>query len=286
MFLNTGIGQQWGYITGNSLTTRIGTTSGVSITPGTSGAYGSYTEILSDTSVTSDCFWVEIIICNNNTSAEARATKFDIGIDTSGGTSYTSFIPDLLASCAGQYYNNNSVGNGGFRYAFPLYIPAGTAIAAMAATEAATARSPRIIVQLYGRPKYPHIVRAGVGVEAIGISGTGGTAVTYGTTNDGAWTSLGATTKNCFYFQHAQSVSNATMSGSCGYTSDLAADNDGTNPKIIQADCVSITASAEIMSMTQTQGWMGVAAGQTIYGRAQCNTTGDSGFTMAAYGVY
>ena len=73
---------------------------GTSVTPG-NNTYSSYVDLLSATSEDSD--WIEININSIGTSATATDTLVTIGVDPAGGTSYTDFIPHLLASAAGPY---------------------------------------------------------------------------------------------------------------------------------------------------------------------------------------
>lgn len=275
--------RQFNYLTGNATGTRVSSISGTQITPGTSGSYGSYTEVLASGSIARDCYMIDITIHRNAQTAEARDTVFTLGIDTAGGTAWVDWIPDLLAPCA-PIIGSTALAVG-INYRFPLYVKAGSSIACKAATESATARTPRVIVSLFGDPSNTANIRAGMGVEAIGVSGTGGTAVTSGTTSEGAWTSLGTTTKNCFYWQQGFGVSNATMA-TLSYTGDIAADNDGTTPNKIQEDVLITTTNGEICSLTQFESWQSVKGGETMYGRLQCSGTPDSGISMAAYGVF
>ena len=272
------------YITGNVLTTRPATAYGTVITPA-QNAYGSYTEILSDTSVTRDCYGILININSNNATTAARNTIVTIGVDTSGGTSYVTLIPDLLGSCAAPLTITGALG--GIWYYFPVFIKNGTALAAKASVNNATVGTLRVACWLFGDPTHPHLIRCGQGVEAIGITAasSSGTAVTSGTTNEGAWTSLGTTTRTCFAWQLGMGVNDGTMSA-VSYNLDLAADNNATAPKIIIQDAMAASNSTEQFSLTQQDAYMDVASGATMYGRMQCSGTADASLSMAAYGVY
>lgn len=282
LFVPSGGG--FNYVTGNVLTTRPGGTFGTVITPA-QNAYGLYTEILSDASVTKDCFGVMLNINGINTSNNIKDSLTTIGIDTAGGTSYVDLIPNLLTSCAAAYAN----GMGGHWYYFPLYIPAGSAIAAKGSVNNATVGTQRVAIWLYGAPANPATVYAGQGVESIGVTlaSSSGTAVTAGTTNDGAWTSLGTTTKKCFAWAFGMGVADASLSAGGLYHGDLSY-GDGTNQIIIDQDkYFHVNATAEDLSgQLRPPAYCDVPAGGGIYGRLQCSGTADSALSMAAYGVY
>lgn len=272
------------YVTGNVLTTRPAAAFGTSITPG-NNSYGSYTEILSDASVTKDCYGILININSIGAATTAKDSLTTIGIDPTGGTSYTDFIPHLLSSCASTF----AQGAGGHWYYFPLYIPAGTAIAAKGSVNNATVGTQRVAVWLYGAPLDPSSIIAGQGVEAIGAvtASSRGTTVTSGTTSEGSWTSLGATTKQCFAWQHGMGVNDSSMTSGGIYTTDIGV-GDGTNINIIEQDkrYFISSASEDLSGVLTPEAYFPVASGQTIYGRMQCSGTADSALSMAAYGVY
>lgn len=271
------------YMTGNVINTRPSAGYGTSITPA-QNAYGTYTEILSDASVTRDCYAIAIWISNTGQAAQNTESLTTIGIDAAGGTSYTEIIPHLMCSASSS--------NIGQWYYFPVFIPAGSAIAAKGSINNATVGTQSVAVWLWGSPKDPAMVVCGQGVEAIGINTatSNGTAVTSGTVSEGTWTSLGTTTKNCFYWQYAMGLGDSTATSGNIYACDLS-HGDGTNQVIIGSDKTYLVQSAaEIMGnlgpMSSAPSYCPVSVGGTIYGRIQCSGTSDTGLTMAAYGVY
>lgn len=271
---------QFNFIATNAA--RPSATGGTSITPG-NNTYGSYTEILSDTVVTSDCYAMMICIHSIAVSAAAKDAIVTIGIDTAGGTSYTDFISHLLASCAPAHTTPPA----GHWYYFPVFVPAGTAIAAKASVNNATVGTARVLIWLYGKPSDPTAIRYGYGVETIGANtaASNGTSVTSGTASDGAWTSLGSTTRPCFAWQYGMGCNDTTMAA-ISYYADLSY-GDGTNQVDIGRDKCYISTSVEgLGNMGYPDNYCSVPAGGTIYGRLQCSGTADSGLSMAAYGVY
>lgn len=270
------------YITGNVLSTRPAGVFGTSIIPD-QNAFGDYTEILGDASVTKDCYGILLCINSIGVSTQATDSLTTIGIDTAGGTSYVDFIPNLLTSAAAGLLA------GGIWYYFPLYIPAGTAIAAKGSINNATVGTQNIACWLYGAPIDPSHVVAGQGVESIGITAasSSGTAVTAGEADEGEWTSLGTTTKDCFAWQQGIGISDTTMTLANTYAADLSF-GDGTNQTMLEQDKLfTVPSVAETLTSRQSLPvFYPVPAGSTIYGRLQCSGTADSSLSMAAYGVY
>lgn len=268
------------YVTGNVLTTRPAAAFGTSITPG-NNTYGSYTEILSDTNVTRDCYGILININSIATVAAAKDCLCTIGIDTSGGTSYVDFISHLLCSCATTY------DTAGVYYYFPVFIPAGTAIAAKMSVNNATVGTGRVAIWLFGAPSNPENLVYGTGVETIGAvtASSRGTAVTSGTSSEGSWTSLGTTTRECFLWQMGMGCNDSSMTV-VWYHADLSYGN-GTNQRIIIQDQFFWATSSEVLgNYLYPPGQVLVPVGGTIYGRLQCSGTADSNLSLAAYGVY
>lgn len=272
----------FGYTTGNVLTTRPATAMGTTITPG-NNTYGSYTEILSGANITKDCFGILININSMSSPGAAKDGICTIGIDTSGGTSYATFIPDLLCSCAHNY----ATAPLGHWYYFPIFIPAGSALAAQASVNNATVGTSNVAVWLYGAPTRPENLIYGYGVESIGINAasSSGTSVTAGEASEGSWTLLGTTTRRSVSWQYGMGCNDSTMGGKI-YHADLSY-GDGTNQIIIGEDkAYTATASEQLGCNTMAGTHLNVPAGGSIYGRLQCSATQDSALSMAAYNVY
>ncbi len=273
---------QFNYITGNMLSTRPASTIGTSITP-LQNSFSTYAEILSDTNVTRDCYGILINVNGLNVSTAAKDALCTIGIDTAGGTSYVDLIPNLLVSCAWAY----TAAPGGHWYYFPIYIPAGSAIAAKGSVNNAAPGTFRVAVRLFGAPSDPSSIVCGQGVEAIGVvtASSRGTAVTSGTTSEGSWTSLGTTTRNCFAWQYGMGVNDGTMTALL-YHADLSY-GDGTNQVMIGRDKLYYSGATEQLGAgVYGPNFCNVPAGSTMYGRLQCSGTADSALSMAAYGVF
>lgn len=256
---------------------------GTSVTPGINNTMGSWTSL--SLTATNACYGVKININNSAASNNARNLLVDIGIDPAGGTNYSVLLP-YLSGCSAAPYGLNG---GGHWYYFPIYIPAGSTVAARAQVNNATASTVSIAAWLFADPRYPEAIKYGHRCEAIGVAtaSSGGTAVTAGTTAEGSWTSLGNSTQNNFWWQVGFAINDSSMGG-VAYACDLAADNNATTPKLLIVDAYYNNTSTE-----QLAGWpqlwpqngTPVGSSITIYGRCQCSGTADSALSMIAYGV-
>lgn len=258
-------------------TTRPAAANGTSVTPSTTG-YGTYASVI--TALASDCFGLLININSNSGSAASRETVVKIGVDMSGGTSYVDLITDLLAGGAATY----STSGGGLWFFFPLNLPAGSRLAAAAYSTVTTALRVGIVPMM--RPPNPALIRKASYVETIGASGRVGTSVTAGTTTEGAWKLLGATSRRCWWWQLAIQVPASDTSWNAAVLhADLAVGN-GTNYDIIIQDAAISTATTEAMTnppLTAGVEW-DVPAGSNIYMRLQSSGTLDT-YTGCAYGA-
>lgn len=256
-------------------TSRPNATTGAAVTPGT-GAYGSYASILT---ATNDSYGILICINANNGSAASRETVTKIGIDASGGTSYTDTITGLLSGGAVNYNSNGS----GIWYYFPLFITAGSQIAAAGYGTVATGY--RVAASLMEKPVNPSMIRKGSFVETLGQSGTAGTSVTSGTASEGSWTLIGSTTHRCWWWQAGVQVASSDTSWGANILYLDVAAGDATNKDVILADIPVITSTAETMSnppITAGSEW-DVPAGTNIYARLQNSGTNDT-YTVVVYG--
>lgn len=275
-------GEDFSWMYSSISATRPAASLGTTHAPGTSGSKaGSYTEIVSGANCARDVFGLFVNFNSNNFAAENRNTTVDIGVDPSGGSSYTILIPDLFAGNAAPYQL------GGHSYYFPIWIKAGSSIGIRAATAAATARTLKCFMQVYGSPRNKAACKVGTKCKAYGVSGTGGVAVTSGTASEGSWTSLAASIAEApFYWEVGLHCADTTMMG-VFYHADLGY-GDGSNKRVIVSDklFVSTSTSEQLGSAGGDGMWAQVKAGGTVYGRLQCSGTADSSLTMAAWGVY
>jgi hypothetical protein len=266
-----------------NMTGRPAVTWGTQLTPA-QNSYPAYVEILADTAY--DCYGIEIFIHSGAYTAEARDILITIGIDHAGGTTYTDCeINHLIATNCGTPLF------GGVRYYFPLFIPAGSAIAAKASVNNATVRTVYVAVKLYGRPTHPELVRAGSYVDTFGAvtAASDGTTITAGGVSEGNWTEVtaGDTTKPYWFWQVGWGANDSSL-GALFYTMDIAYGTAGAEEIIVSDIIHSSSGSAEqmVQALANLIACVGeVDSGKRIYVRMQCHSTADSNLSTIVYAM-
>jgi hypothetical protein len=265
--------------------TRIAAAWGATVTPAQNAKSGAWAQLLSAANVSKDVFGIWISFNSNATSTAARDTIVDIGVDPAGGTSYTVLIPDLLASSAAPA----TTSSGGIHYFFPIWIKAGSTVAARASVNNATVGTLRARARIVGEPRRLDNVRVGTKVKAYGITAASstGTAITAGTTSEGAWTSLGtiAAGDNPWFWQLGMGVNNGTITA-VAYTGDLGI-GDASNKAIVIENRVWNGSTTEQFwdDGVCDQSYYQAQDGDIVYGRLQASGTAITGLSLAAYGV-
>ena len=241
------------------------------------GSYGAYTQLFP--AIGSAAYGILLHTYAGNTTGGNIQTLCRIGVDLAGGTSYTVLITDILVGSRGTI----AVGSSGFYY-YPMYIPQGATIG-ISYNSSSGVVAQRFSARLMQNPRDPETVRTASYTETIGASG--GVAVTPGSTSDGAWTSIGTTTKQLWWWQLCwQYVSLATWVINSIHI-DLAV-GDGTNFDIIYSD-QSGTASATTANHHSSGYWTvgaerDLPVGSTLYARIQGSNAAPSNFAVAVVG--
>jgi hypothetical protein len=253
-------------------TTTMGTTLTAAATAHTVGAIS---QIIASTSF--DTEWVEIIIHGVQNSAQDNRALVNIFVGASGQEQI--LIPNLLAN--GATFAANSFAK---VYRFPLRIPKGSRISgnmqALVVSDVC-----RVIINLYGGSIQDSWV--GSGVEALGIvtASSRGTLLTPGTTADGAWVSLGTTTKEYryIYVQHGGG-NDADTTLNAGATSiELGTGSALLNGlDLFLAQTEATESSAVIVN---TGRWRVIPSGTALQGRLRFSGTAENQH-IAIYGVY
>jgi hypothetical protein len=210
----------WGFA--NSVTNLTGTPPasavGTTFTAAANNADGTAVEVLAD--LTFDAHYLVVGISNTNASAGNGQTLLDILTDPAGGTSYGAFIDDLVC---GMTPNQTVLQGIGCWYHFPIYIPAGSAVAVRARQRHTVDISGRVVVYAHGNPSRPEMWWCGQKVESLGINAatSQGTDVTPGASGaDGAWTTIGTSGHRYGAVQYGVNGSDATAAAR-GYFWDI-----------------------------------------------------------------
>lgn len=272
----------YNWSSGSHVSTRPAAAFGATVTPG-NNAFGSWVQLMNSAAVARDVFAILINVNSIAVSATAKDALVDIGVDPAGGTSYSTVIPELLASCASPY----NVGAGGIWYLFPLWIRAGSSIAARASVNNATVGTARVNCRVFGSPRDQRLIKVGTRVEAIGTNtaASAGTSITSGTTSDGSWTSLGSTSRDAWWWQLGMGVNDTTMTARA-YHADVAVGNASNKDIVIENAMIATTSSEQLNNAPLTFDSGKIApAGTSVYGRLQCSGTADASLSMAAYAL-
>lgn len=268
----------WGFIYTNQANGGSATGPGQSITPGASDVEGSaWTEIGPDASITSDIYYISIIINTGSTGSASKQHLLDIAYDPTGGTTYNRFLFQDLA-CGGS---SNLTGGAGRAFHFPCYVPAGSAIAARIQGSNATAGTVVCLAYFYGKPSRPELWRPAAYSETLGYtSGTLGTSFTPGNATFGSWASLGTTTKKHFWAQLGIQVDNGTAALD-GMRSQLGI-GDGTNMHVIIDNYLTTSTNETVSHPLQQPCTWEIPAGAELWVRGSNEGAPVSGYNATA----
>ena len=252
------------------------TTPGVAVTPG-SGAEGNWAQLATSANIANDVYGIWVNINSGNTTGTQRDLQIDIGVDPAGGTSYTAVISNILASQAA------AGAAGGYHYYFPLFVKAGSSVAARAQSNSTS--TVRVSAIFYGLPSDPGAAAVGQYSETLGASGNAGTSFTPGNSGaEGSWASLGTTAKNCWWWQLCVGIANSATT-SLMYHCDLAAGDASNKHIIIENMRLYLPGTAEQTGSPLMMGSYEVPAGATLYVRGTCSGTAATGFSATAIGI-
>jgi hypothetical protein len=263
---------------------RISSTQGVQVTLGANDTKGAY---VSSMVLTQDCWELVIVFHNGTTTAAARPALCDVGIDPTGGTSYSVLIPDLVA---GPVIGINNNGSPGLFYRFPIFIPAGARIGVAGQVgNAFDSLTVRCWMTAFGDPIGAEPFR-GTQVIAYGVdaANSGGAEVVPGTTNMGNWYEIGTIQAGqipkcvSVMFSH----DNAVMGTAQPLTSDLSV-GSSAGEYIINRNMITGYNTSEQCFGQENRAWIPstISAGHKFYVRAQSSSTIHAGIGAIVWGV-
>ncbi len=257
------------------------TTPGTSVIPGASNVEGTFTSIATGAQIAQDIYGILLWITGGNVSANDKSTLLDLGVDSAGGTAYQALLNNICCGSSGFS------GDGGYWFWFPLFIKAGSQVAVRAQTSNATAGTIRVAAQFWGRPSNVEEQKVGRYSETIGaITNSGGVAFTCGTSGvDGAWTSLGTTVRNLWWWQLCVQISNSVITN-VQYQLDLAYGDASNVHFIIRKAQLICPGTVEKVSVPlQMTGFCDVPAGANLWVRGTCSSTPVTGFNATAVAI-
>lgn len=255
-------------------------TFGTSITAGAANAEGSWTQVATGTNIAQDVGGLYLQIHTLAATGNLRPMLVDVGVDPTGGSSYTEKIANIDGGqAAGPTVTGLKC------YYFPLSIKKGSSVAVRGQTNY-SAITFRAACKFYAKmPFMPAATYAETFGAAADSSGTG---FTPGNAADGSWTSLGTTTKPLWWWQLSYDIWNTTVTAEYTYI-DLAY-GDASNKRIITRITHLGTTAETIGAITGNsllwdECYFPVPAGVNIYVRGRCNNAPDTGYRAIAIGV-
>jgi len=262
-------------------TGTVGTANpGTSVTTGaTSGTKGTAVTLIASTAF--ETYWVRVIAHSYSFSATASQGCLDI---LRGTATEDILIPDLLMGYCG-WVAGSSTTLGPKVWDFPLYIPAGTRLAAQAAG-ARVSTAMRVAIYLYGGDGLPPF-RVGSKVTTYGVTVPNGTTVTPGATGaEGAFTQITAsTTEDHFALVPSWQVSGATAVNLRALAVDIGV-GAATEEEIAQSYWFS-TDALEAMSGPHNSMpcFQDIPSGTRLTVRASNSGANDATYNCALHGV-
>ena len=215
------------------------TAMGASVTPGASGAWGSWTQLIAGASNVRGGVWHRTNIHSNYQSGVDRRLLVDLGIRPAGASgSEMTIVPRLVGSkaCDAAAYNPS-----GLQYEGPIQIPAGYDIVCRAMSNQASPVAVRVFTEILADPLYEipqgsacevlNVVDANVqGNDVVAFSNSTHVTAGYGTT----WTAVGTITHESKWLDAA-----VTKYGTDGGTQFMAARfgfGSATTPTVVITD--------------------------------------------------
>lgn len=168
---------------------------GTALTAGANNADGSAVQLLS--ALSHDVELIGVAATTFGTATTVPSALMDLLYDPAGGSSWAELIPDLMIGGTAQINMiSTTMGNGmPVWYWFPIWVPAGASIGAMARGAHSSTVTGRVIIYALGGNRNPGSWWCGRRVNPVGINAAAsqGTSHTPGTGGSySSWASLGA----------------------------------------------------------------------------------------------
>jgi hypothetical protein len=255
-------------------------TLGTSVTTGAaSSTKGTPAELIASTSF--DAYWVRVITSIYGALATDSRGCLDILI---GAATEEVLIPNLLMGYCGVFSTAASVGPK--FWDFPLYVPAGSRIAAQAAG-ARLSTAMRVAIFLYGGDGSPPF-RTGSKVTTYGIGTVpDGTAITPGASGaEGAWTQIvAATSEDHFALVPSFQIGGDTTTSNLAYALDLGV-GAATEEEIAQSYWYSTDSAERITGpLNSMPRFQDIPSGERLSMRVSNSGANDANYNGAIHAV-
>ncbi len=252
---------------------------GTALTPGASGAWGSWTTLIAGASNTRGGEWHRTHVVTNYAASTDRRLFIDLGYRVAGSSgSEITAVPRLVGSKAPDNQVYNSMG---LEYEGPIYVPAGYDLVARGMSNQASPTTCYIVSTLYADALYEY-PQASM-CEAIGFNDTTVQGVDVACFNNGfhvtagygsTWTSLGTISRESKWLD-ASLVKYGTNDGTAYHAMQIAY-GDATNKVIVMGDAVWGYAVGEAFQKRKFERYIDrIPAGSTLYARVVSQTDGN-----------
>lgn len=230
---------------------------------------GAWVELIASTSAAADC--VQIAAQAVSTSNTNTATLLDIGIGAAGAE--TAIVQNVAIGGAAAFAQNDERS---FRVSVPVYVPAGSRVAARIQSVITLGKTAQISVRL-GAGDNP----AGTSTTAITLGTSTATSAGTSLPSGTAWTQFVASTAAAYSaITILPSVSNATITAAARQI-ELGIGASGSEVAICQCDF--ITAGTEAVGLVYTQLPVdSIPAGTRLSVRYTANATANASFCVIA----
>jgi len=266
------------YCTDNQPATPSASAHGTACTPGFDSADGTAVSLI--TAIAHDVHNLAILVSDVTAIGAAQYTLMDILVDPAGGSSWTSFIDDLVVGFVAAAPQRVT-------YNFPIFIPAGSSIGVRMRTSHTTATASRVSIWASGEPSRPDAWWCGQGVETLGVTaGTSrGTSIAIGASSAwGAWASIGSPTTR--RYGAIELGDNGSDSSALSATTHMQV---GFSSTVLPGFPLVMRAMATNESGTNYKAggpiWCDIASGTQMQARVKSSGTAEN-YDIALYGVY
>ena len=260
-------------------------TPGTSVISGSSDAEGSWTQVAAHINLTQHIYAFSLRVSNVFFANSLRDMLLDVGVDPAGGTAYSAIISNI---CCGSL-DDNITGSSAAQFLFPFYISSGSTVAVRAQCNSASAPTPRVAMKFYGSQSRPEMFPVGHFSETIGtIVASSGVLFAPGNAADGSWVLLGTTSKDMWWWQLSDQLSNSAHTAEFTYI-DLGF-GDGSNKHVIMRLQHTSTTAEERKHVIEPnlnfmEAYCPLPSGTNIYVRGRCSDAPDTGYTALAIGI-
>lgn len=188
---------------------------GTAVVASTSSADPTYYQVASSSDVANDVHFATFQVFRTQNTNGDNSSLMTIGIDPTGGTSYSDVIENIIVGGAHSLPGYAS----GLIFSFPLFIKAGSSVA-VKLRRIGTSPSPSVALKMYGLPSRPELVKSSAQIVTVGSVTTASSIGEIFTPANGSfssWEALGSTTPfSTFFWQFGVQLADTEIAAHYG----------------------------------------------------------------------